>query len=206
MSTEELLRPATADASSVETGGVSNIIDGSDDLEAAVQIQSSFISLAASLGMRKLLFWTVFVASIVIHTSKQTVDDISGHGGTSKTTKYTQYSSYTYLLSVLWIVFVYTFLACLTSFFFGRLGNKAFLLKLLKWDAMMLTLLASATGTAGAVLVIASKGNPHDEWSKTCNVFDKFCRHMWASFGLSIFACSLFVWIIVYSAGAIRAP
>ncbi|KAI3908001.1 hypothetical protein MKW98_003646 [Papaver atlanticum] len=204
MSTEELLRPA-ADTSSVATGGGSNTIDGADDLEAAAQSQSSFISLAASLGMRKLLFWTVFIAAIVIHTSKQTVDDISGHGS-SKTTKYTQYSSYKYLLSVLWIVFVYTFLACLTSFFFGRLGNKAFLLKLLKWDAMMLTLLASATGTAGAVLVIASKGNSHDEWSKTCNVFDKFCRHMWASFGLSIFACSLFVWIIVYSAGAIRAP
>ncbi|KAI3906231.1 hypothetical protein MKW98_021764 [Papaver atlanticum] len=204
MSTEELLRPA-ADTSSVATGGGSNTIDGADDLEAAAQSQSSFISLAASLCMRKLLFWTVFVAAIVIHTSKQTVDDISGHGS-SKTTKYTQYSSYKYLLSVLWIVFVYTFLACLTSFFYGRLGSKAFLLKLLKWDAMMLTLLASATGTAGAVLVIASKGNSHDEWSKTCNVFDKFCRHMWASFGLSIFACSLFVWIIVYSAGTIRAP
>ncbi|KAI3877974.1 hypothetical protein MKX03_027152 [Papaver bracteatum] len=205
MSTEELLRPAAADTSSVETGGGSNIIDGADDLEAAVRSQSSFMSLASSLGIRKLLFWTVFVAAIVIHTSKQTVDDISGHG-TSKTTKYTQYSSYTYLLSVLWIVFVYTFFAFLTSFFYGRLGNKVFLLKLLQWDAMMVILLASATGTAGAVLVIASKGNSHDEWSKTCNVFDKFCRHMWASFGLSIFACSLYVSIIVYSAGAIRAP
>ncbi|MCL7045040.1 hypothetical protein MKW94_019889 [Papaver nudicaule] len=202
MSTEELL-PAAADTSSVETGGVSNVMGGDDEV-AAAQSQLSFISLVASLGMRKLLFWTVFVAAIVIHTSKQTVDDISH--GTSKTSKYTQYSSYKYLLSVLWIVFVYTFLACLASFFYGRLGNKAFLLKLLRWDAIMLTLLASATGTAGAVLIIATNGNSQDEWSKTCNVFDKFCRHMWASFGLSIFGCSLFVWIVVYSAGAIRAP
>ncbi|MCL7046006.1 hypothetical protein MKW94_027975 [Papaver nudicaule] len=172
---------------------------------AAAQSQLCFIILAARrLCMRNLLFCTVFVAAIVIHTSKQTVEDISH--GTSKTSKYTQYSSYKYLLSVLWIVFVYTFLVWLASFFYGRLGNKAFLLKLLRLDAIMLTLLASATGTAGAVLIIATNGNSQDEWSKTCNVFDKFCRHMWASFGLSIFGCSLFVWIIVYSAGAIRAP
>ncbi|MCL7045694.1 hypothetical protein MKW94_008814 [Papaver nudicaule] len=161
MSTEELL-PEAADTSSVETGGAPNyVIDCANDPRA-----SSFISLAASLGMKKLLFWTVFVVAIVIHTSKQTVEDISH--GTSKTTKY--------LLSVLWIVFVYTFLASLTSFLCGTFGNKAFLLKLLKWDAIMLTLLASATGTAGAVLIIATHGNSQDEWSKTCNVFDKFCR------------------------------
>ncbi|KAI3831669.1 hypothetical protein MKX03_021145 [Papaver bracteatum] len=156
MSTEELLRPA-ADTSSAETVGVSNIIDVSDDLEAAVQSQSSFISFAASLGMRKLLFLTVFVSAIVIHTSKKTVDDISVHG-TSKTTKYTQYSSAS--------------------------------------TQMMLTLLASATCTAGAVLVIAIL------FSKLL----KISNNMWASFGLLIFTCSLFVWIIVYSAGAIRAP
>ncbi|KAI3954468.1 hypothetical protein MKX01_031559 [Papaver californicum] len=72
------------------------------------------------------------------------------------------------------------------------------------WDAIILTLMASATGTAGAVLYIGTKGKSHDGWSKTCNVFDKFCRHMWASFALSIFAYFLLVWVIVYSAGAIK--
>ncbi|KAI3856595.1 hypothetical protein MKW92_048222, partial [Papaver armeniacum] len=64
MSTEEV----KGKESSVETGGYSS-------------------SYATSLGVRKLLFWTVFVAAIVVHTSKQTVDDYS-YG--SKTTKYIQ--------------------------------------------------------------------------------------------------------------------
>ncbi|KAI3910094.1 hypothetical protein MKW98_014479 [Papaver atlanticum] len=197
MSTEELLR--AADTSSVETGGVSNAMDADDP---------SFLRLAASLGMRKLLFWTVFVAAIVIHTSKQTVNDFSQ--GNSETTKFTQYSAYKYLLSVLWIVFAYTFLAFLNSIICGRRDhcgrrrNKSFLLRLINYDAMMLTLLASATGVAGAVLFIETKGNSHDGRPKTCDVFDKFCRKMWASFGLSVFACFLFLWIIINSARAIR--
>ncbi|MCL7025278.1 hypothetical protein MKW94_015210 [Papaver nudicaule] len=148
----------------------------------------SFASLSASLGVRKLLFWTVFVAAIVVHTSKQTVGDYS-YG--SKTTKYTHYPAYN-----LWEVWKQILssqsliLRCRTSSEYNPI--------------IMLTLLASATGTAGAVLFIGTKGNSHDGWSKTCNVFDKFCRYMWASFGLSIFACFLLVWIIVLSAGAIR--
>ncbi|RZC55497.1 hypothetical protein C5167_014349 [Papaver somniferum] len=188
MSTEEVVAKDTA---TVETGGVSNDT-GSD---------ASSLSLTAGLAVRKLLFWTVFVAAIVVHTSKQTVDGLSDG---SKTTKYTNYPAYKYLLSVLWIVCGYTFIASINSAICGRSGNKYFILSLLMWDAMILTLMASATGTAGAVLFIGTKGNSHDGWSKTCNVFDKFCRHMWASFGLSIFACFLLVWIIVYSAGAIK--
>ncbi|KAI3864164.1 hypothetical protein MKW98_031756 [Papaver atlanticum] len=186
MSTEEV----KGKESSVETGGYSS------------SYAKSVASITASLGVRKLLFWTVFVAAIVVHTSKQTVDDYS-YG--SKTTKYTHYPAYKYFLSVLWIVFAYTFFAAINSGICGRSGNKYFLLSLLFCDAIMLTLLASATGTAGAVLFIGTNGNSHDGWSKTCNVFDKFCRYMWASFGLSIFACFLLVWIIVLSAGAIKA-
>ncbi|MCL7034066.1 hypothetical protein MKW94_019188, partial [Papaver nudicaule] len=128
MSISEELIGAADTTSAVKIKRVPKIMwDGpGDDL--------SFLGLAASLGLRKLVFWTVFVAAIVIHTSKQTVDDISH--GTSKTAKYTQYSAYMYLLAVLWIVFVYTFLACLSSFICGsrKNGNKAFLLKLVKWD------------------------------------------------------------------------
>ncbi|MCL7033507.1 hypothetical protein MKW94_019831 [Papaver nudicaule] len=156
--------------------------------------------------MRKILFWTVFVAAaIVIQTSKQTVDDISG--GTSKTTQFTQYSAYKYLWSVLWIVlwsvlwsvlwilFAYTLWAFINSKICGRRDHcgGAEINISSQTDNIMLTLLASANGTAGA-----------DGWSKTCNVLDKFCRHMWASFGMSLFACCLFVWIIVISASSIR--
>ncbi|KAI3967846.1 hypothetical protein MKX01_014544 [Papaver californicum] len=161
MSTEELLRAADT-TSSVETGGVSNAMDADD--------HPSFLRLGASLCMRKLLFWIV------------------------------------YLLSVLWIVFAYTLWAFINSAICGRRdhcgrrGNKSFLLRLINYDAMMLTLLASATGAAGAVLCIETKGNPRHGWP----IFDKFCRHMWASFGLSIFACFLFIWVIVASARAIR--
>ncbi|MCL7042736.1 hypothetical protein MKW94_015721 [Papaver nudicaule] len=189
MSTEEV---TPKDTSNVETGGVSKDT-GSD-------VTSSSLSVTAGLAVRKLLFWTVFVAAIVIHTSKQTVDNSSDG---SKTTKYTNYPAYKYLLAVLWIVFAYTFFASINAMICGAYGNK-FFIQVLMWDAMILTLMASATGTAGAVLYIGTKGNSHDGWSETCNVFDKFCRHMWASFGLSIFACFLLVWIIVYSAGAIR--
>ncbi|RZC55498.1 hypothetical protein C5167_014350 [Papaver somniferum] len=156
----------------------------------------SEFSFIASVGLRKLLFWTVLVAAIVIHTSKQTEDE--------KTTNYTHYPAYKYLLSILWAVFAYTFFAAIYELIYGKTGKKHALLSLLFCDTIMLTLLASATGTAGAVLYIGKNGNSRDGCSKICAVFGRFCRHMEVSFGMSIFACFLLVWIILYSAGAIK--
>ncbi|KAI3864167.1 hypothetical protein MKW98_031759 [Papaver atlanticum] len=161
----------------------------------------SEFSFIASVGLRKVLFWTVFMAAIFIYTSKQTEYDFSNG---IKTAKFAHYPAYKYLLSVLWAVFAYTFFAAIYELTYGKTGKKHVLLSLLFCDTIMLALLSSATGTAGAVLYLGKKGNSHDGCSKICVVFDKFCRHMEVSFGMSIFACFFLVWIILYSAGAIK--
>ncbi|KAI3833468.1 hypothetical protein MKX03_027212 [Papaver bracteatum] len=159
------------------------------------------LSFIASVWLRKLLVCTVLIAAIFIHTSKQTAYDFSNG---SKTAKYAHYPAYKYLYCVLWAVCAYTFFAAIYELMYGKNARKHVFLILLFCDTIMLTLLASATGTAGAVLYIGKKGNSRDGCSKICGVFDKFCRHIEVSFGMSVFACFLLVWIIIYSAGAIH--
>lgn len=61
---------------------------------------------------------------------------------------------------------------------------------------LMLGILASATGTAGGVAYVGLKGNDHVQWNKVCNHFDKFCRHIGAALGVSLFASFLLIFLI----------
>ncbi|KAJ0475400.1 putative casparian strip membrane protein [Helianthus annuus] len=69
-----------------------------------------------------------------------------------------------------------------------------------KTMALLLGIMASATGAAG-VGYIGFKGNNHAGWTKICNVYGSFCRHIAASIAVSLLpsvALLLLVWFSVF--------
>ncbi|KAL8524924.1 hypothetical protein ACS0TY_014517 [Phlomoides rotata] len=67
------------------------------------------------------------------------------------------------------------------------------------FDVLFLGIVASATGSAGAVGYIGLKGNSHVRWNKVCNVFDDFCKHVGASIAVSLVASVVLVLLVVLS-------
>ncbi|XP_058758609.1 CASP-like protein 1D2 [Vicia villosa] len=96
---------------------------------------------------------------------------------------------------------IITTLVSLTAIRKPNLKTKL-LLQLIFWDAVMLGILASATGTAGSMAYLGLKGNKHTNWNKICNIYDKFCRHVGASVAVGLFGSIvvlLLIWISAYS-------
>ncbi|KAK4782763.1 hypothetical protein SAY86_007137 [Trapa natans] len=77
--------------------------------------------------------------------------------------------------------------------------NTSFLIFFAIWDVVILGVMASATGAAGAVAYIGLKGNRHTNWAKVCNVYDKFCQHLAGSIAVALFASIVLVFLIVLS-------
>ncbi|XP_057430674.1 CASP-like protein 1D2 [Lotus japonicus] len=80
-----------------------------------------------------------------------------------------------------------------------------FLLHFIFWDALILGITASATGAAGSVAYIGLKGNSHVGWSKVCNVYDKFCRHLGGSIAVALFGSIVTVLLVCLSAYTIHS-
>jgi len=78
-------------------------------------------------------------------------------------------------------------------------GNKTALLMITMLDLVIMALLFSANGAAGAVGVLGQKGNSHVQWMKVCNVFDAYCRHMTVALVLSIIGSTVFLLLVAHS-------
>ncbi|PAL65566.1 hypothetical protein CEJ83_20580, partial [Acinetobacter baumannii] len=46
---------------------------------------------------------------------------------------------------------------------------------------------------------IGLKGNSHSIWTKICNVYDKYCRHIGSATGVSLLAAVLLVLLSMHS-------
>ncbi|KAK9664269.1 hypothetical protein RND81_14G030000 [Saponaria officinalis] len=66
-------------------------------------------------------------------------------------------------------------------------------------DLMMVALLYSCIGAAGAVGLLGLKGNSHLQWNKVCDVYAKFCHRVEAALALSFFAAFAYVLLILLS-------
>lgn len=67
---------------------------------------------------------------------------------------------------------------------------------------LLLGVMASAIGAAGAVGYIGFKGNDHTQWNKICNVFNTFCGHIAGSIAVSVLpsvALLMLVWVSVFA-------
>lgn len=93
------------------------------------------------------------------------------------------------------------------KFLFPYLIDRADKITALNWkrEAIMLILqvmlgiVASATGASGGVAYIGLKGNDHSRWTKICNVYDKYCRHIGSATGVSLLAAVLLVLLSMHS-------
>ncbi|RXH80282.1 hypothetical protein DVH24_041429 [Malus domestica] len=61
---------------------------------------------------------------------------------------------------------------------------------------LILGIIASATGTTGSVAYILLRGNEDFRWSDSCYAYNKFCRHLGVSFGVSLVASILLVLLL----------
>ncbi|XP_028751652.1 CASP-like protein 1D2 [Neltuma alba] len=150
--------------------------------------------------LRFLLFASSLVAVVVIATGDQT----EMVGPREREANFKNSPAFIYFLvafSVSGLYSIVTFLASISVLRKPDLKLK-FLLHFLFWDALILGIIASATGTAGGVAYVGLKGNSHVNWGKICNVYDKFCRHIAGSLAVALFGSVvtvLLIWLSAYS-------
>ncbi|KAI3690536.1 hypothetical protein L2E82_48614 [Cichorium intybus] len=157
------------------------------------------------VALRVLLFATALVAIIVIATSKQTkMIPVAPGLAVPLTAKFNYVPSYIYLVTALSV-------ACLYSIVTGALSVLALTkpggistkmqFHFVMFDALLLGIVASATGAAIGVSYIGLKGNSHTGWTKICNTYDSFCMYSAASILLALISSItllLLVWLSIY--------
>ncbi|OWM71280.1 CASP-like protein 1 isoform X1 [Punica granatum] len=152
--------------------------------------------------LRLLVFAAALAAVVVIATSDQTeAVPVPGQGSQRVEAKFTQSPALIYFVvawSVTGLHFLITGFESILSLFRPVLP-KICRLFLLIVDVVLLGIVASATGTAGAVGYIGLKGNSHVRWNKICGVYDTFCDHLAASLALSLFGSVILVILIILS-------
>ncbi|XP_073303580.1 CASP-like protein 1 [Primulina huaijiensis] len=150
------------------------------------------------LVLRFLLFASALVAVLVIVTSKQTKIN-------NRKYLFNMNPVQLYFVAALSVTGFYAIISTLISFcsllkpgcFTKALSHFVIL------DVLMLGIVASATGAAGAVAYIGLKGNSHAGWMKVCNIYDKFCRHIAASVAVSLFGSIVLVLLVLLSVYAL---
>lgn len=85
----------------------------------------------------------------------------------------------------------------------NRKGSKGLGLAIVVMDLIMVALLFSSNGAAGALGLMGYKGNTRLRWNKVCDVFGKFCNQVAAALGLSFFGGLAFVLLIVMGVSAL---
>ncbi|KAF5771640.1 putative casparian strip membrane protein [Helianthus annuus] len=150
--------------------------------------------------LRAMLFATAFVAITFVVTSKQTkLIPVAPGIAIPMAAKFNQY--YVAALSVTCFYSVITGLLSALALVKMTEGSTKTQVHLAILDALLLGIMASATGAAGGVGYIGFKGNNHTGWTKICNVYGSFCRHIAASIAVSLLpsvALLLLVWVSVF--------
>ncbi|XP_022138099.1 CASP-like protein 1D1 [Momordica charantia] len=161
---------------------------------------------AIDAGLRMVLFAAAVATVVVTVTSKQTVvNKLRGvPPGFPVQAKFDDSPAFIYFVTALSVTALYSLITALASVSVISNPNLSakFLLHFAFLDALILGVVASATGTAGGVAYIGLKGNSHVQWNKVCYAFDKFCRHIGGALAASLFASvvlALLIWLSVFS-------
>ncbi|KAI7746358.1 hypothetical protein M8C21_032968 [Ambrosia artemisiifolia] len=163
------------------------------------------IGLVVDVGLRFLLFAAALVAVIVMVTSKQTKVITFAPGiSIPLVAKFTQSPAFVYFVAALSVACLYSVITgVLSVLVLMKPGGQSTTLQLyfVMLDALLLGIVAAATGAAGGVGYIGYKGNSHTQWQKVCDHFGSFCTHFAASIFLSLISSItllLLVWFSVY--------
>ncbi|KAL1543128.1 CASP-like protein 1E2 [Salvia divinorum] len=112
------------------------------------------------------------------------------------TAKWHYLSAFTYLVVVNSIACGYAAISLVLTLA-NRDGKRVITTLIVLFDLVMVALLFSAIGAAGAIGLMGYHGNSHVQWKKVCNVFDKFCGQTGASLGLAAAAAAAFFLLVV---------
>ncbi|KAJ4751694.1 CASP-like protein [Rhynchospora pubera] len=156
--------------------------------------------------LRLLLLASAVSSLVVLVTSKQTKSFATGlpapFAFVERDAKFNYSPAFIYLLVALAVTCLYSIITILSSCALMSKPAPAakILFTLILTDTLMVGILSSATGTAGAIAYVGLKGNSHTNWNKICNNYGKFCRHIGSSTGVSLFASIILVVLVLVSA------
>ncbi|ESQ55932.1 hypothetical protein EUTSA_v10026349mg [Eutrema salsugineum] len=158
------------------------------------------------LTMRVLALVLTLVAATVLGVSKQTkvvsikVIPTLPPLDVSTTAKSTYLSAFVYNISANAIACGYTAISIVILIISKGRRSKGLLMAVLLGDLVMVALLFSGTGAAGAIGLMGLKGNKHVMWKKVCNVFGKFCHQAAASVAITFLSAVVFMVLVVLDA------
>ncbi|XP_071730409.1 CASP-like protein 1 [Rutidosis leptorrhynchoides] len=166
----------------------------------------SRFGLLIDIVLRVLLFATALVSIIVMVTSKQTkLIPVAPGIVIPLHAKFQNSPAFIYFVVALSVASFYSLITgCFSVFALTKKGEISIKLQLqiVMFDALLLGIVAAATGAAGGVAYIGLKGNSHTRWNKICNTFDSFCFHFAASILLSLISSItllLLIWLSIYA-------
>ncbi|XP_009345800.2 CASP-like protein 1 [Pyrus x bretschneideri] len=153
-----------------------------------------------SLLLRSLLIAASVIGVVFMLSSKQSEDWYTDSSQTYYETlsfKFTQSPAFIYYVAALSLSGLYGLITMFTSFLvILEPASSAVLVLFAIFDVLILGIIASATGTAGSVAYILLRGNEDFTWSDSCYAYNKFCRHLGVSFGVSLVASILLVLLL----------
>ncbi|KAI4372481.1 hypothetical protein MLD38_010705 [Melastoma candidum] len=164
---------------------------------------------AAHAGLRIVLFALGLTSVVVMLQSKQTVY-VSVPGvpyPVPVQAKWTQSPAFVYFVVAMSIVGLYGLITAIAALCFAlkKTASRAgALLVYLIWDVVMLGLVASTAGTAGATAYIGFEGNKNAGWAKICDVYGTFCHRVAASIIISLIAGIVLIILIILSAHSLH--
>ncbi|CAA7057616.1 unnamed protein product [Microthlaspi erraticum] len=157
------------------------------------------------LSMRVLALVLTMVAATVLGVAKQTkivpikLIPTLPPLNVSTTAKSTDLSAFVFNISANAIACGYTAIS-IVIMMISKGRSKGLLMTLLVGDLVMVGLLFSGTGAAGAIGLMGMQGNKHVMWKKVCNVFGKFCHQAAASVAVTFLASLVFMLLVVLDA------
>ncbi|XP_015939046.1 CASP-like protein 1D2 [Arachis duranensis] len=152
--------------------------------------------------LRFLLFAASLVAVVVLVTGNQTELVLFQGRPVPQPAKWRYSPAFVYFVVAFSVSGFYSIITTLASLsVIQRPHQKTkFLLHFLFWDALILGIIASATGAGAGVAYIGLKGNSHVHWNKICSAYDTFCKHVAGSLAVGLFGSIVVVLLIFLSA------
>ncbi|CAH8305811.1 unnamed protein product [Eruca vesicaria subsp. sativa] len=184
---------------------------GSDEIKSTLDTEKSTVpggSCTTSKScwmiqvvLRLFLFAATLTSIVVMATSKQT-KTIPGTSTRLPDAKFTHSPAFIYFVVALSVACLYSILSTLatvSAFKKPSSCSAILLLNLAIMDAVMVGIVASATGASGGVAYIGLKGNKNVKWRKICNLYDTFCRHVGGAIAVSLVASILLLLLSIIS-------
>ncbi|XP_042520366.1 CASP-like protein 1D2 [Macadamia integrifolia] len=164
---------------------------GKSDFVASELVTSKLQTV--DLFLRFLVFAASLVGLLVMGNSSQTA--------LTETTEIGYFPALIYYEVALSIAGFYAIITVIASFVASGkpTPSKKLLILFAVLDAMMVGIVASATGSAAAFGYVDLKGNPEMGWMYMCHSFPLFCRYIAVASAVSLFESIVLVLLVLSS-------